>query len=116
MTEDPSPSSHPLKSDDPAGSSEFVKISFPLSEEDQVGSLKSEGLWAVPLGDGRYRVQNIPFFLYGVSLEDIVSAEQVDGFLTFREVVSSSGHSTYRVFLRDPVAAEAALVVTRATI
>jgi hypothetical protein len=95
--------SHDPESHDHASSSEWVKIRFPLPEEDQAGGVLAETLWAVSLGGGRYRLENIPFYIYGVSAEDVVSAENVDGFLEFREVVSPSGHSTYRVFPRDPL-------------
>jgi len=35
-----------------------------------------------------------------VSVEDIVFADQSDGFLDFREVLHKGGHSTYRLFLQ----------------
>ena len=91
-----------------ADSGELVKITFHLPEEDQTDSVKSEGMWAFDLGDGRYRLDNVPFFLYGVSIEDIVSAELVDGILVFREIVSRGGHSTYRIYMKGPDRARAA--------
>jgi hypothetical protein len=102
--------SHPQQSDDPASSDALVKIRFFLPEEDRDGGIVSEGMWATSLGDGRYRLDNIPFFIYDVSYNDLVSAEDVEGILTFRLVVRSGGHSTYRVFHRDKaVATPAAL-------
>jgi len=44
-----------------------------------------------------------------VSFGDIVSAEEVEGSLIVREVVSPSGHSTYRVFPRAPEFSRAAV-------
>jgi hypothetical protein len=102
--------SQPRQSHDPAGSGELVKIRFFFPEDDRDGGIISEGMWAFSLGDGRYRLDNIPFFIYDVSIDDIVSAEEVDGILTFRQVLSSGGHSTYRVFYRDrAIASPAAL-------
>ncbi len=33
-----------------------------------------ENIWATPLGDGTYRLENPPFFVYDVSFDDVVSA------------------------------------------
>ena len=34
-----------------------------------------ETLWAVPVGENLYRLDNSPFFAYRVSWEDVVHAE-----------------------------------------
>lgn len=78
----------------------LVKIRFPLNPADWEG-LKSESLWAREIAPGHYRIRNCPFYAYGVSAEDIVSAREQDGVLTFRDVVARSGHSTYRVLLAE---------------
>ena len=51
----------------------------------------------------------MPFLLYGVSLDDIVSAEDVDGLPSiFVRSFLPGGHSTYRVFIQEPDTAVAA--------
>lgn len=82
-----------------ASSSELVKILFELGADDRENGIDAETLWAVPLEGGLYRIDNSPFYAYGVSLGDIVRAEPANGFLAFREVHSRSGHSTYRVWI-----------------
>jgi hypothetical protein len=62
-----------------------------------------ETLWATPVAEHQYRVENCPFWAYGVSWLDIVEARRVyeDGFPEFVRVVQKSGHRTIRVIL-DP--------------
>ena len=59
-----------------------------------------ETLWAIPRGDGRYELDNLPWFSYGVSLGDVVeAAPDADGLLAFTRVVDKSGNRTVRVML-----------------
>ena len=45
---------------------------------------------------------NSPFFVFGVSAEDIVRAIELEYELyEFQRVVEKGGHSTYRIFLQD---------------
>ncbi|MBZ5714890.1 DUF4265 domain-containing protein [Nannocystis pusilla] len=61
-----------------------------------------ESLWAEDLGDGQYKLRNSPWFMYGVSFEDVVRARPAaDGMLEFVEVVQPSGSSTFRLMLRE---------------
>ncbi|MCW5803011.1 MAG: DUF4265 domain-containing protein [Deltaproteobacteria bacterium] len=61
-----------------------------------------ETMWVEPLHYGLFKVDNIPFYVRGVSSEDIVSGRQGDdGRLEFGEVVESGGHSTLRVLVRN---------------
>jgi hypothetical protein len=57
----------------------------------------SETLWATPLGDNLFRLENSPFYAQGYSFLDVVFAEfdPEQGFPVVREVVRKSGHSTY---------------------
>ncbi|HEY6249911.1 MAG TPA: DUF4265 domain-containing protein, partial [Candidatus Angelobacter sp.] len=48
----------------------------------------------------RFRILNSPFFVFGVSADDIVVARPEGGVFKFQSVFSRSGHSTYRVFLQ----------------
>lgn len=63
----------------------------------------TESLWAAPQGSGRYRLDNLLFVAFGLSLGDIVLAKQVGGELLLDRVVERSGHSTYRLALQDAV-------------
>jgi hypothetical protein len=91
---------HPkLPTDDPSG---LVKVRFPLPPEDSAHGVEAENLWAANLGDGRYRIENVPFYAYGISYHDEVSAAMSDDRLTFLDVKARSGHSTYRVLVKNP--------------
>lgn len=75
----------------------LVKLALPLDPSDWHGS-SAETVWAVPLGRGRYRLDNSPFYFFGLSYRDVVQAEPDDhGQLWFRSVVERGGHSTYRL-------------------
>jgi hypothetical protein len=73
-----------------------------LSEEDASHGVEAELLWAEDLGGGRFRIENIPFYIYGISYSDVVSADEDGDRQSFREVVARSGHSTYRILVKDP--------------
>jgi len=76
---------------------ELVKLVFKLPAND--GPIASESLWAERLGPSLFRVRNVPFYLYGVSEQDIVLAEEIEGCLTVSGIIDRGGHSTYRIFL-----------------
>lgn len=81
---------------------ELTKIRFRL-EADESGwpPAESEGLWAEALGDGRFRVDNTPWFVRGVSTDDtVMAAPDADGVLWFVETLERSGHQTIRVIPR----------------
>jgi len=60
---------------------------------------KVELLWAHDEGGSRYAIRSLPFFTYGISWGDIVTAiAGRDGVLTFQSLSTRSGHSCYRVF------------------
>lgn len=66
-----------------------------------------ENIWALPLGDGTYRLENPPFFIYDISLSDVVAAlPDEEGVLQFLSVVRHSGNRTVRArsddSLKDP--------------
>ena len=79
-----------------------VKIFFELDiDEDGYPPATVESLWATSLGEGRFRLENTPFFVTGVSYLDVVRAHRSDddGCLWFDRLVEISGHSTVRVVL-----------------
>jgi hypothetical protein len=56
-----------------------------------------ENIWALPLGDGTYCLENPPFFIYDISLHDIVAAvPDENGVLQFLSIVARSGNKTLR--------------------
>jgi hypothetical protein len=87
--------------------SERTKIAF----ADMDGTM--ETLWATGVGRGWYRLENTPFFYYGVSLGDVVQASWPDeehedrdegddgahGFPHFETLVEKSGNRTLRLAL-----------------
>ena len=76
---------------------EHVRVHVTLKGMEGIGG---ESMWAFDLGDGRYKIDNIPFFTYGLNLGDVVQAEERDGFP--REVIENvekSGNRTFRVAL-----------------
>jgi hypothetical protein len=81
-----------------------AKVLFRVPNED--GSAEVETLWAHVLGADRYRIDNCPYYAYGVSWNDVVHApfDPVEGFPTFRSVLTKSGNRTIRVILDPPAA------------
>ena len=58
-----------------------------------------ETLWAFTLGDGRYRLDNLPWYAYRVSLGDVIeAAPDAEGQLHMVRVVRKSGNRTLRLF------------------
>jgi hypothetical protein len=78
---------------------QLAKILF-STEDGQV-----ETLWAAPLGNALYQLENSPWFAYGVSWQDIIEAHAPEkGELpAFQRVVEKSGNQTLRLLL-DPSA------------
>jgi hypothetical protein len=66
-----------------------------------------ETLWADDLGDGRYRLDNTPWYAYGVSWQDIIAASpDADGQLQFQDVLEKSGNRTVRIVADEPFSDE----------
>ena len=80
---------------------ELVKVQF---YDPDIGY---ENLWGNGLGKNTFRIESIPFFIYGVSRDDIVSASpDGEGRLQFGKVLQRSGNRTLRArspnFLSNP--------------
>jgi Domain of unknown function (DUF4265) len=58
-----------------------------------------ESLWATPTEQNFYSIDNIPFFVRGISLGDIVSIKKKDNELFFEKVEQFSDHSVIRVII-----------------
>jgi hypothetical protein len=71
--------------------------------------MKGESLWARPLGDGLYQIDNVPFCAYGLHSGDVVRAvaAQPDQKPQVQAVVRRSGHQTLRISFCDQLPAEA---------
>jgi hypothetical protein len=75
-----------------------VKISFTLvQDEDGYPPDSCERVYAKTLANGNYEIDNIPFFIYGISCGDEISAQLVDDQLAFEQLVVRSGNSTFRL-------------------
>jgi uncharacterized protein DUF4265 len=80
-----------------------AKVLFRVPDDE--GGAMVETLWATPLGGDHYKLDNSPFYAYGVSWEDTVFApyDDKEGFPTFRSVVAKSGNRTIRTIVDPPV-------------
>ena len=84
-----------------------IRVTFELPEDDSgYPPASSERLWAKPLPNGNYELDNSPFYVAGVSTGDEVEVDDVDGELLFRGIVVASGNSTFRLFLFDPTTSD----------
>ncbi len=62
-----------------------------------------EQLFAWPV-EGCFRIDSIPFFVKGVAVGDLVCATRTeDGLYKFAGLRSSSGHSTFRIWLAESI-------------
>src|SRR5437763_1836974 len=80
----------------------YQKVRFEL-QQDEGGYPPDrwERLWAYEVEPGLYSVDNIPFFVKGVSSDDLISTELRDGELQFKNVVRPSKNSVFRVYVSD---------------
>ena len=62
-----------------------------------------ETMWATHIEGDHYRLENSPFYAYGVSWEDVVAApfSEQEGFPTFERIVAKSGNRTVRVLVDE---------------
>lgn len=82
-----------------------AKVLFRVMNED--GTSETETLWAFDLGNDKYRLDNLPFYAYGVSWNDVVLApfDEDEQFPTFLKVVKKSGNRTIRIIFKPAVKA-----------
>ena len=81
---------------------QHVKIRFPLEiGEDGYPPESVETLWAFDIGEGRYKIDNIPFYAKLISDGDIVSASSRDSGLEFEKLLVASPNCTFRVIMLD---------------
>ena len=78
------------------------KIRFPLEpDSDGYPPVGAESLWAYECEPGLYSVDNIPFYVKGISSGDIVAADVYDGMLEFQQLVRPSENSVFRLILQN---------------
>ncbi len=66
------------------------------------GDGEVETLWAHDLGSGRFRLDNLPWYAYGISVGDVVEAVAGDGGqLMFSRIIEKSGNRTLRIILQQ---------------
>ncbi|MQY41377.1 DUF4265 domain-containing protein [Epibacterium sp. SM1969] len=80
------------------------KVFAELKSEDWHG-YSTESLWATPVEEGRFRIENSPFFAEGFSFGDIVDTIMRDGVAWITGLARPSGSSTYRILLGENVEA-----------
>lgn len=94
---------------------ERIQISFHLRPVTETWPpVPSERLWAMPLGDGRYRIASTPWFIAEIAVGDVVTAApRNDEALWAIDRVEAAGHVTLRVIPRKegPLAGDAQAVV-----
>ena len=79
--------------------SKHVKIYLEIGS-DNLDQREIESLWATPHGTG-FKLDNIPFYMKGIALNDVISAKKIDGCLFMDKLLEPSGHSTIRVWFSD---------------
>src|SRR5690348_10264024 len=83
----------------------FRKVEFRLEPGDHdpwIGA--AESMWALPEGGDLYRLKNSPWYVCGVSYDDLVYAPIVDGRPTVERIVEHGGHFTLHARLEDVAA------------
>lgn len=81
---------------------ERFKINFRLKQDEHgYPPTTTETIWAKKRSEKEYEIDNIPFYVRGISSGDIVSATNEGGELVFDKLVSPSDNSTLRVIIMD---------------
>ncbi|MEL6972176.1 MAG: DUF4265 domain-containing protein [Bacteroidota bacterium] len=80
----------------------LVKIHIDLPHH---WATSGEAMWATPLGNDLFLIENIPFHAYGLNFHDIVRAtpDSSDQIPEIRELVQPGGHRTFRVFFHNHI-------------
>jgi hypothetical protein len=78
-----------------------IKVAFELrKDEDGYPPADIEQLWAEPLGNVLFKIDNVRFFVKGISCGDVVEAlADPEGELRYKSLVRPSGRSTLRVIV-----------------
>ena len=78
-----------------------VRVLFQLEKDaDGYPPVDIEGLWAQPIGHNLFKIDNVPFFVKGISCDDVVEAfADREGELRFKSLVKPSLRNTLRVIV-----------------
>lgn len=80
---------------------ELVKIHITLPNHDEIGG---ESFWAEEAGNQLYKIENIPFYAYGLNFKDTVRATpDSDETLEIQNVFERSGNKTMRLCFESVV-------------
>lgn len=80
----------------------LVKLHIDLPNHWATGG---ESLWAESLGNNLYKIDNVPFYAYGLNYQDIVRATADSEELKpeIKELVTASGHRTIRLYFNSDI-------------
>jgi hypothetical protein len=77
-----------------------VKVHFRMEVEDGWPPAGVESLWAVGVGEGEVRLDNVPFFVRGIACGDVVAVSpDEDGQLWAGDVLRRSSNCTIRLIV-----------------
>ena len=65
------------------------------------GGFGVESVWAIPIDNYQYKIDNILFYAPEYSFGDIVSVEDRNGELFVNGLIAESGHSTVRIIFNN---------------
>lgn len=77
----------------------YKKIFFTFLDE-SINEFIKEGVWAIPTGI-YYKIDNIPFYAYLYSCDDIVEVELINNELIIKKLIEASGNSTVRLLFEN---------------
>lgn len=84
--------------------SERAKLRFRF--KNSAGEDDTETMWVIKK-DGFYEIDNIPFYVEGLALGDVVAAQpDASGVLWFSELIKPSGHSTIQLWFSQDTEVE----------
>jgi len=87
----------------------YKKIVFRLEQdEDGYPPDNWESMWAYETEPGLYSIDNIPFYVKGISSGDVVEAEQEGPELRFKRLIRPSANSVFRLYFSDVADVQAA--------
>lgn len=78
----------------------LAKMTF-VQDDGQGIYSQTEKMWVSDLGDQKYRLDNTPFDIHGVSYKDVVLGKRFGDTLFFIEVLERGGHSTIQIEVVD---------------
>jgi hypothetical protein len=81
-----------------------VKLLFKLDrDENGYPPVDWESMWAISVSSDEFEIDNIPFYVRGISCGDVVRAKRSDaGEWLYVELIEASQNSTVRVFVSSP--------------